>query len=40
MLVTRTFIVDSEVWAKLKAKAQAEGKTISELIRDIIEASL
>ena len=36
MKVTRTFVIDIELWEKLKDKAFAERKSISELIRDII----
>ena len=40
MLITRTMVVDAELWAKLKAKAQAEGRSISELLRESIENAL
>ena len=36
MLTTRSIIVDSEDWAKLKKLAQEKGVTISEIIRELV----
>lgn len=37
MLITRTMVVDDELWKKLKDRAFEERKSISELLREIIE---
>lgn len=37
MLITRTMVVDAEIWKKLKDRAFEERKSISELLREIIE---
>jgi len=36
MKITRTFVIEIELWEKLRDRAFTEHKSISELLRDII----